>query len=387
MRVAPDPQKILITDPHLKGGGQVRYVANLARELVRNGHEVVLGCKRESVLVDHAREAGAIARNAFCFRGGLRPNLWRRDIAEMRRFIREEKPDLIHVNGSQDHWISAVANRSMGRPVCLVRTRHNTYPVHNLWPNRVLNRDWTDFHVVVCEDVRARLAEQPAFEGVAMCTVHNGVDAEMFHPDPEMRRKARTEFGYSDEDVVCGVAARLVPDKGHEFLLRAAALLARRVPQLRILILGEGALEGKLKGLVRELGIASKVRFCGFRKDMAYCVQAFDIGVQPSVGCDTSSFSLKEQMAAEKPVVASDYGGLKEIVTDGIEGFVVPAGTVEPLAAALRRLIENTDLRGPMGKAGRKRVLREFTVQVFAARTVEAYCRALAVHRARRDRR
>ena len=387
MRVAPNPQKILITDPHLKGGGQVRYVANLTRELVRNGHHVVLGCKPESILVNHAREAGAMVRNGFHFRGGLRPSLWRHDLNELKRFIREENPDLIHVNGSQDHWICAVADRLMGRPVCLVRTRHNTYPVHNLWPNRVLNRDWTDFHVVVCEEVRARLAEQPAFQGAPMCTIHNGVDAEMFRPNPGMRRKARTEFGYCDADVVCGIAARLVPDKGHEFLLRAAALLAHRFPRLRILILGEGALERKLKELVTELGIASKVDFCGFRGDMAYCTQAFDIGVQPSIGCDTSSFSLKEQMAAEKPVIASDYGGLKEIVTDGIEGFVTPAGLVEPLAAALRRLIENPDLWGPMGTAGRKRVLRDFTVQVFAARTVEAYCRALEIHRARRERR
>ena len=64
---------------------------------------------------------------------------------------------------------------------------------------------------------------------------------------------------------------------------------------------------------------------------MARCTQAFDIGIQPSIDCDTSSFSMKEQMAAEKPVIASDYGGLVEIITDGAEGLVAPTGTVEPL--------------------------------------------------------
>lgn len=116
---------------------------------------------------------------------------------------------------------------------------------------------------------------------------------------------------------------------------------------------------------------------------MPYCLQAIDIGVQPSIDCDTSSFSLKELMAAEKPVVASDYGGLTEIVTDGEDGLVVPAGTAEPLAEALRSLLRDRELRHKLGEAGRRRVLRDFTVQVFARRTLDAYHQALEVHRER----
>ncbi len=86
-------------------------------------------------------------------------------------------------------------------------------------------------------------------------------------------------------------------------------------------------------------------------------------------------------MASEIPVVASDYGGLKEIVSDGVEGIVVRAGTVDPLAAALRRLIESPESRGRMGRSGRKRVLAEFTLEVFARRTEQAYRRALGIHR------
>jgi len=123
------------------------------------------------------------------------------------------------------------------------------------------------------------------------------------------------------------------------------------------------------------------LKFGGFREDMSYCTQAFDAGAQPSIDCDTSSFSLKEQMACEKAVVASDYGGLGEIVTDGIEGFVVPSGVVEPLAAAIRRLANDASLRKTMGAAGRARVLRDFTVQVFARRTLDAYRHALELHR------
>ena len=374
------PLHILISDPHLHGGGQVRYVANLAAELTRLGHRVTIGCKRDSVLVEHANAAACAVNNGFTFRGGLRPACCLADFRETRRVILEEAPDILHVNGSQDHWVIAGTNRLMGRPVCVVRTRHNTYPVHDLYPNRVLNRQWTDFQIVVCEMVRHSLGKQRAFEPARMCSVHNGVDAQEFRPDERQRAEARAEFGYRDSDLVCGIAARLVPAKGHQYLFRAAALLARAFPALRLLILGRGDLEPELLRLARDLGIADIVRFAGFRDDMARCTQAFDLGVQPSIDCDTSSFSLKEQMAEEKPVVCSDYGGLTEILSDGVEGFIVPTGTVEPLADAMKELLENEALRRTMGAAGRRRVLRDFTLQVFARRTVDAYYRALEIH-------
>ena len=377
------PLHILMTDPHLKGGGQVRYVTNLARDLRVLGHTVTIGCRKDSVLVERAEEAGVAALDDFVFRSGLRPGAWTHDLRLARGYIRLAAPDILHASGSQDHWVTALANRSMGHRVCLVRTRHNTYPVHDGISNRILNRNWTDYQIVVCDVVRRQLAQQKAFDGDRMCSIHNGVDAEAYKPNPAAREEIRREFGYETRHVVCGIAARLVPAKGHEFLFRAAALLKDRQPDLRVLVLGEGRLQNDLRALVQTLNIDSMVHWAGFRDDMADCVQAFDIGVQPSIDCDTSSFSLKEQMAAGKPVVASDYGGLVEIVRDGEEGFIVPAGTHEPLAKAIEELVANPELRASMGEAGRRRVLDEFTVQIFARRTVEAYHQAMEIRRKR----
>jgi glycosyltransferase involved in cell wall biosynthesis len=375
---------ILMLDPHMAGGGQVRYVANLAREFTRAGHRVVIGCKSGSVLVQRAAEADCEALPVLQLRGGLRPRAWSRDVRALLRFIREQRPDLIHVNGSQDHWTAGIANRLAGYPVCLLRTRHNTYTVKDHWPNRLLNREWTDYQIVVCDVVRRELARQRAFDDSRMCSIHNGVDAGLFRPDAAARASARAEFGYAEDDIVLGIAARLVPAKGHEFLLRAVAALGAAHANLRVLVLGQGDLEAPLRQLAGDLGIADRVHWAGFRDDMPRCTQAFDIGVQPSIDCDTSSFSLKEQMAAEKPVVASDYGGLTEILDDGAEGMIVPAGTVEPLTEALKTLCASPERRAAMGVAGRRRVLRDFTVEIVAARTLEAYAEALAVHARRR---
>jgi glycosyltransferase involved in cell wall biosynthesis len=271
----------------------------------------------------------------------------------------------------------------MGRPVCLVRTRHNTYPVRDSLANRWLNLWGTDYQIVVCNVVRETLARQRTFDAARMGSIHNGVDAEQFRPDPGARAQARAEFGYTPDHLVCGIAARLVEAKGHLFLLRAVAALRKDLPRVRVLMIGRGEHESTLKQYVKDAGLGDMVTFAGFKDHMAYYVQALDIGVQPSIDCDTSSFSLKEQMAAEKPVIASDYGGLVEIVADGVEGIVVPAGTVEPLAQAIRTLAQHPQLRESMGKAGRRRVLRDFTIEVFGARTVEAYRRAIEIHHER----
>ena len=368
----------------MQGGGQVRYITNLGRELVRTGHRVTLGCRPGSVLEETAAAIGAVALPAFHFRGGLRPASWGNDLGQVRQFVRESCPDILHANLSQDHWTCGIANRVMGSPVCVVRTRHNTYVVRDSAANRKLNRDWTDYQIVVCDTVRRTLAGQPTFDASRLCSIHNGVDAIEYAPDLEAREHVRAAFGYSAGTIVVGIAARLVKAKGHEFLFRALALLHREIPALRCLVLGQGELEGSLSSMAAALDISAIVQFAGFRNDMARCTQAFDIGAQPSIDCDTSSFSLKEQMACEKPVVASDYGGLVEIVCDGTEGLIVPQGTVEPLANAIRRLSSDPGLRERMGKAGRARVLREFTLEVFAARTIEAYRRALELHRERR---
>lgn len=377
---------ILITDPHLRGGGQVRYVLGLAGELSRRGHHVTIGCKPGSVLADGARELGCGLYEVFRYRGGMRPRAWARDLSALRRFVREHRPDLLHANGSQDHWVSAVANRMMGRAVCVIRTRHNTYAVSENWPNRKLNLDWTDYQIAVCRAVFDMRASRPVFDERRMCVIHNGVDPEKFRPDPPQRAEARREFGFNDDHVVLGIAARLAVAKGHRFLFEAVAQLRHAFPNIRVLVLGQGVQEKELRALASDLGIGPITLFAGFRDDIGRCIQAFDIGVQPSIDCEASSFSVMEQMATEVPMVASDHGGTKEIVRDGVDGFIVPQGAVGPLAAALRTLLSEPARRREMGVSARRRIRDEFTLDRLAQRTLEAYREALSVHRRRTGR-
>lgn len=354
----------------------MRYISTLAAGLHEQGHRVTVGCRPKSVLIEETRRS-ACPFDGFHFKGGLRPGAWTHDLHTAGSFLKNSHPDIIHVNGSQDHWTMALANQVSGHTIPLLRTRHNTYAVSANPANIVLNRKLTDFQIVVCDTVRQSLAKHPAFRADRLCSIHNGVDTDLYHRDEEIRSQARQEFGCESSDLVCGIVARLVPAKGHIFLFEAAALLKNEVPNLLILVFGQGVLEKELRQRAAALGISSRVRFLGFRDDMHYCVQAFDIGVQPSIDCDTSSFSMKEQMAACIPVVASDYGGLHEIIDDGKEGFIVPHGTSAPLAAAIKNLSASSELRRRLGQNARERACKEFSSASFVQRTVETYRRVL----------
>lgn len=375
------PLKILITDPHLKGGGQVRYVTKLARELGGIGHNVTIGCKRGSILEQGATEAGCEALAKFHYRGGLRPVAWSDDILSVQEFVRVETPDILHANGSQDHWISGLGNRLHSVKTCVVRTRHNTDPVKEHRLNGWLNRDWTDWQIAVCDAVRDIRVGQPVFDADRMETIHNGVDVDEFSPDGDARQRVREEFGYTGDHVVVGMAARLNIAKGHRFLFEAAHSLRDAHPELRLLILGQGEIEQELRDEVCDRGMDDIVHFAGFRSDIGDCIQAFDIGALPSIATEASSFSLMEQMATCIPMIVSDHGGSKEICRDGEEGFVVAQGETAPLAQALDQLLTNETLRSRFGTQARERVASEFTLALLAQRTVAAYYRAIDIHK------
>ncbi len=372
--------KILITDPHIKGGGQITYVCRLAKGLKELGHEVYVGCRKKSVFVEYAEQFQYIPINKFHFVGGLRPQKWMEDIKIFKQILADIEPDIVHVNGSQDHWTAVIANQLLHHRFCLIRTRHNTYTLSNHIFNQWLNLKYTDFHISVCELVRHNLIKNNYFPENRICAIHNGVDTTEFQPNEELRKKARQEFGFKDTDVVCGISARLSPAKGHVFLFKALQMISNECPEVKILVLGTGALENELKNLANELGLSNKIIFAGYRKDMAYCTQSFDIAVLPSIDCDTSSFSLKEAMSEGIPVIASNYGGLPEIIDNGVEGRIVPAATIEPLAQAIKELAKNPDIRIKMGEKARKRAVQMFSTQQFVNKTLETYIQALELH-------
>jgi len=172
--------------------------------------------------------------------------------------------------------------------------------------------------------------------------------------------------------IVVGAAGRLVDIKGLSDLVRAIALLSSEFPNLHLEIAGDGPELGNLQEEARRLGLIGRIRFLGWQRHLEPIFRSWDIFAMPSL---TEGFPMAalEAMAQGLPIVATNVGGLPELVEDGRTGILVPPSDVEALAKGLRTLIQDTKRRQGMGAAGWRRARDQFSVDRMVAQTVAIY--------------
>jgi len=209
-----------------------------------------------------------------------------------------------------------------------------------------------------------------------LATVYNGLDTEEVQPR-RRRHEVRAELGVRENTPVIFMVGRLALQKNYPLFLRVMAQLREANPDLIGLVAGQGPLQAELQSLAGSLGLTEGVRFLGPRDDIPDLMVAADIVVLTS---DWEGFpnTLLEAMWLERPVVATDVGGCREVVDDGETGFLVPPGDGEALVAACQRLLDEPVLRERMGAAGRQRVLDQFTAEHLVEATLDQY--AVALH-------
>lgn len=355
----------------------------LSEELASRGHEVTIAAPTGQ-LSERARAAGRRlpglrVDDGFRFRPPSRAVSFARDTARMIRLLRGGRFDVVDVHGSQDTWVTVAARLRLRRPGCLVLTRHNTKRVRTGWPNRLLYGRLIDHLIVVDASVKALYQayfDDGTLDPAAVAVVPSAYRAEIFHPGVD-GAGVRRELQVPEGAWVLGVAGRLVPDKGHIHLMRAAAALRARGRRVLLVFAGMGPGEEDLRRQAASLGLAGDVRFLGFRSDVAQVMAALDVSVLPSVGCDASSATIKEAMAVGVPVVASDIGGARFLIDDGRTGLVVPPGDEPALASAVERLMTGPGRARAMAAAAQDEVARRFSVSRLADETLAAYQAAL----------
>ena len=183
-----------------------------------------------------------------------------------------------------------------------------------------------------------------------------------------------------------GYVGRIMPEKDLETWLRAAAAAGARVPEARFVLVGDGRdgqTEQQLKELARTLGIGARTVFAGYRKDLLSVYATFDVFMMSSLREGLPN-SILEAMALGLPVVTSDVAGAKELVADGVTGFVRPQRDAAALAAAVTNLVVDTDLRARMGAAGRRRVESNFSFTGRLTRVENLHDRVVEARQARR---
>lgn len=194
-------------------------------------------------------------------------------------------------------------------------------------------------------------------------TIYNAVDTDHFDPQrcPESPQGIRKQFGIPEYAPLLGIAARMNPWKGQLELIGAVSLLRETHPDLHIMILGSDVPEvrAEFERKAREGGIADRLHFGGFQKDVRPFLREFDLFVHPSYG-EPFGLAIAEAMAMQKPVIACGTGGVPEIITHGVDGMLVEEGSAEAVAKAIATLMGDPELRRRLGVNARQTIRLRF---------------------------
>ena len=206
------------------------------------------------------------------------------------------------------------------------------------------------------------VAERLAASGAPkekLVVIHEGVEIRAL-PEAEARKRARARWGVSEETALLGSVGVLLPDKGHELLIRALALLRVEFPDCKLLLAGTGPSRVTLEQLAAELGVSEMVIFAGFVADIETVYAALDVFLFPSFfeGLGTS---LLAAMSYEVPSVAFDCCAFGEIIENGKSGLLVQTGNVEEIVKAVSQLLRDKAFARAMGEAGRARIAERFS--------------------------
>jgi glycosyltransferase involved in cell wall biosynthesis len=242
--------------------------------------------------------------------------------------------------------------------------------------NRWLYRTATDLVVTVTEAIRCQYVASGLLPADRVVTLPGGVDADRFRPGLD-GGALRAQLGIPHDALLVGVVSGLRVMKGHAVVLEAASLLAEEGIRPRFLFVGTGRQEKRIRDAIREAGLDARVTLVGFLPDLPAAMSALDIALYVPLESDGMGRVVFECLALGLPLVASRVGVVPEILTDGRDALLVPAGEPALLAGAVRRLGADAELRTSLGLAGRRLVGERFSGARVASRLADLYGAAM----------
>lgn len=305
---------------------------------------------------------------------------------KLAKVMKRLSPDIVHMHNSTPLLYGTIAARLTGIDNIIV-TQHGSITKESKKARFVINRvsKWVARTVPVSEDIEEHLKKTYKISSKNLKTIKNGIDLDLFRKDSTKRQEIRSKLDIRDEFVI-GHVARLSPEKNQETLIRAFAQVAKEMPNVKLMIIGDGPLRDSLWSIVNSLWLKDKVIFTGAQKDIPTYLNAFDLFVLSSVR-EGTSLTLLEAMATELPVVATDVGGNSKVIVNSETGLLVPAKSLDKLAEAIITLAKNRQLCEKMGKAGRVRVEHEFSLTKMTESYAKLYrslvheCMSAEVHK------
>jgi glycosyltransferase involved in cell wall biosynthesis len=315
------------------------------------------------------------------------PHPWKDLVAliKLAALIRRGRYQIVHTHTAKAGFLGRLAAAMVGSPIVIHTVHGVTFHAHlppaTRWFYLMLERlaaRFTDQFVAVGEDVKNIYLRSGIGTAQEYETIYSGMPLKDYLEAGEMsdedRLALRTELGFQPHHRIVLMAARLEERKGHAYLFESVNRLKPHHPDLRVLILGEGAYRSELETQCRVQGIDDIVSFLGHRHDLPRVLAAADISVLTSLW-EGLPRVLVQSAAAGKPILTFDVEGAWEIVRDGRNGFVVPSRDVDTFTRRLDTLLRERERARTLGEAGRQRVSEQWEVETMLERLDDLYQR------------
>ena len=328
-------------------GGQDQLLA-LLKGLCGRGHAVHLVCQPGTLLETRAREYGIVV-HPVAIRSEAGPIAFLRLLAVLLKV----RPEILAFNTPRAILCGTLASRFASVGARIIFRRVN-FPLRRNYFT-LLKYTWgIDCIVAISESIRLQL-QVCGIPASKIRTIYEGMD--LSHYPVHVPLKARR----SDELAVIGTVAHLSREKGLNYLIEAASVIPDVQKRMRFVIVGNGNCRQELEKLVHEKGLTEVFHFAGFHSDISSFMKSFDMFALPSLSEGLSS-AILEAMSASLPIIATNVGGIPELVTSGDNGLLVPPGDPAALARAIRQLADNPQECLRMGRRGRARMEEHFTL-------------------------
>jgi len=348
-------------------GGQ-RQSFFLAKELKRRGLPFFFIVQPESPLHQKACEAELPVlpfkmRNEFDLPAILR----------LAWAMKRKKCLLAHFHDAHSAAVGSVA-ASLAKVPFRIITRRVDFPLKkNPFSRRKYMKN-VDAIIAISEGVKKVLVEG-GVDPENIEVIPSGIDFSPFEEDSlalTSKDYLHREFSFAVDDYLVGIVAHLADHKGHQYLIQATKILKKQSPKIKTIIVGEGPLSMELNRQAKELDVEDIVFFLGFRKDIAKILSSLDLFVLSSY-LEGMGSSILDAMACRLPVVATNVGGIPEVVIHGETGLLVPPRNPSALARAILKLYSNKALASRLGQKGYELVHRKFSAEAMADKVVHLY--------------
>ncbi len=291
-------------------------------------------------------------------------------LAKLRRLVRAENIDVVHIHSPLPAALGRPLLRSMRHRPAIVYTEHNSWDCYGV-ATRLANAGtylMDDLHVAVSSEA---VGSVPALLGGGLAPMVHGIDLEAVREHRPKRDATRAELGLSSDDVAFITVANLRREKAYDVLLQAARTVVDANPRAVFLSVGQGPLADEMAELARTLNLGDRFRFLGFRSDVPNLLAAADVFTLASRH-EGLPVSLMEAAALGLPTVATNVGGLGDVLTDNVDALVVPPESPDLLAGAYLKVMEDPAL-GVRLSEGIGLLAQRFDARVVTARWESLY--------------